>query len=162
MAASAERRLIAGRYALGAALGRGGMGVVWRAEDVLLDRPVAVKEVELPAGLPDHQQAAVRDRALREARAAARLNHPSVVTVHDVVEAAGRLFLVMELVDAPTLRDLVARDGPLPSAADTASAARLSASWCGSSDPIGASVILHARAAGSCYTTETKITSRAE
>jgi eukaryotic-like serine/threonine-protein kinase len=117
MAASADRRLIAGRYALGAALGRGGMGVVWRAEDVLLDRPVAVKEVELPAGLPDQEQAAVRDRALREARAAARLNHPSVVTLHDVVEAAGRLFLVMELVDAPTLRDLVARDGPLPPAA---------------------------------------------
>ncbi|HEU4399323.1 MAG TPA: serine/threonine-protein kinase, partial [Actinomycetota bacterium] len=117
MAASADRRLIAGRYALGAALGRGGMGVVWRAEDVLLDRLVAVKEVELPTGLPDHEQAAVRDRALREARAAARLNHPSVVTLHDVVDTAGRLFLVMELVDAPTLRDLVARDGPLTPAA---------------------------------------------
>jgi Protein kinase domain/Domain of unknown function (DUF4352) len=113
MAASADRRLVAGRYALRAPLGRGGMGVVWRAEDVLLDRPVAVKEVELPAGPPDREQAAVRDRALREARAAARLNHPSVVTVHDVVEAAGRLFLVMELVDAPTLAGLVARDGPL-------------------------------------------------
>jgi hypothetical protein len=117
MAASADRRLIAGRYALGAALGHGGMGVVWRAEDVLLDRPVAVKEVELPAGLPEREQAAVRDRALREARAAARLNHPSVVTLHDVVEATGRLFLVMELVDAPTLRDLVAGDGPLGPAA---------------------------------------------
>jgi hypothetical protein len=117
MAASADRRLIAGRYALGAALGRGGMGVVWRAEDVLLDRPVAVKEVELPAGLPDQERAVVRDRALREARAAARLNHPSVVTLHDVVEATGRLFLVMELVDAPTLRDLVARGGPLRPAA---------------------------------------------
>jgi hypothetical protein len=117
MAANADRQLIAGRYALGAALGHGGMGVVWRAEDVLLDRPVAVKEVELPAGLPDREQAAVRDRALREARAAARLNHPSVVTLHDVVEATGRLFLVMELVDAPTLRDLVARDGPLRPAA---------------------------------------------
>jgi len=113
MAASADRRLIAGRYALEALLGRGGMGVVWRAEDVLLHRPVAVKEVELPAGLPDHEQAAVRERALREARAAARLNHPSVVTLHDVVDATGRLFLVMELVDAPTLRDLVARAGPL-------------------------------------------------
>jgi eukaryotic-like serine/threonine-protein kinase len=113
MAASADRRLIAGRYALEAVLGRGGMGVVWRAEDALLDRTVAVKEVALPAGLPDREQVAVRERALREARAAARLNHPSVVTIHDVVDATGRLFLVMELVDAPTLRDLVARDGPL-------------------------------------------------
>jgi Protein kinase domain/Domain of unknown function (DUF4352) len=113
MAASADRRLVAGRYALQTPLGRGGMGVVWRAEDVLLDRPVAVKEVELPAGLPDRERAAVRDRALREARAAARLNHPSVVTLHDVVEAAGRLFLVMELVQAPTLADLVATDGPM-------------------------------------------------
>jgi len=117
MAASADRRLIAGRYALGAVLGRGGMGVVWRAEDVLLDRAVAVKEVELPAGLPDHEQAAVRERALREARAAARLSHPGVVTLHDAVDTTGRLFLVMELVDAPTLRDLVARDGPLTPAA---------------------------------------------
>jgi eukaryotic-like serine/threonine-protein kinase len=113
MAASADRRLIAGRYALEAVLGRGGMGVVWRADDVLLDRQVAVKEVALPSGLPDREQAAVRERALREARAAARLNHPSAVTVHDVVDATGRLFLVMELVDAPTLRDLVAREGPL-------------------------------------------------
>jgi serine/threonine protein kinase len=113
MAASADRRPIAGRYALEAVLGRGGMGVVWRAEDVLLDRPVAVKEVALPSGMPDREQAAVRERALREARAAARLNHPSAVTLHDVVDTTGRLFLVMELVDAPTLRDLVARQGPL-------------------------------------------------
>jgi eukaryotic-like serine/threonine-protein kinase len=129
MAASADRRLVAGRYALGPPLGRGGMGVVWRAEDVLLGRQVAVKEVELPAarlagdgpGLPEREQAAVRQRALREARAAARLNHPGVVTLHDVVEAGGHLFLVMELVDAPTLRGLVEGRGPL----DPAAAARI-------------------------------------
>jgi eukaryotic-like serine/threonine-protein kinase len=129
MAASADRRLVAGRYALGPPLGRGGMGVVWRAEDVLLGRQVAVKEVQLPAarlaedgpGLPEREQAAVRERALREARAAARLNHPGVVTLHDVVEAGGHLFLVMELVDAPTLRDLVEGRGPL----DPPGAARL-------------------------------------
>jgi hypothetical protein len=117
MAASGERRLVAGRYALGAPLGRGGMGVVWRAEDVLLGRAVAVKEVALPDGPPGAEQAAVRDRALREARAAARLNHPSAVTLHDVVEADGRLFLVMELVEAPSLRDLVGTGGPLPPSA---------------------------------------------
>jgi hypothetical protein len=117
MAANVERRLVAGRYALGAALGRGGMGVVWRAEDLLLGRAVAVKEVELPGGPPGAERAAVRDRALREARAAARLNHPSAVTLHDVVEADGRLFLVMELVEAPSLRDLVGTRGPLAPAA---------------------------------------------
>ncbi|HEV8372662.1 MAG TPA: serine/threonine-protein kinase, partial [Actinomycetota bacterium] len=118
MAASVERRLVADRYALGAVLGRGGMGVVWRAEDVLLGRAVAVKEVALPDGPPGAERAAARDRALREARAAARLNHPSAVTLHDVVEADGRLFLVMELVEASSLRDLVGTGGPLsPSAA---------------------------------------------
>ena len=93
-------------------LGRGGMGTVWRAEDVLLGRAVAVKEVELPGG-SGAGLLALRERALREARAAARLNHPGVVTLHDVVEADGRLFLVMELVEAPTLRDLIDRSGPV-------------------------------------------------
>jgi eukaryotic-like serine/threonine-protein kinase len=117
MEASADRRLVAGRYVLGGPLGRGGMGTVWRADDVLLGRAVAVKEVELPGG-PGGGPPALRERALREARAAARLNHPGVVTLHDVVEADGRLFLVMELVEAPTLRDLVDRSGPVsPSAA---------------------------------------------
>jgi eukaryotic-like serine/threonine-protein kinase len=116
MGASTDRRLVAGRYAIGGPLGRGGMGTVWRADDVLLGRPVAVKEVELPAGPPGADRAALRERALREARAAARLNHPGAVTLHDVIEADDRLFLVMELVEAPTLRDLVERSGPLPPA----------------------------------------------
>jgi hypothetical protein len=113
MEASADRRLVAGRYVLGGPLGQGGMGTVWRAEDVLLGRPVAVKEVELPAGPPGAEREALRRRALREARAAARLNHPGVVILHDVAEAGDRLFLVMELVEAPTLRDLVERSGPV-------------------------------------------------
>jgi serine/threonine protein kinase len=116
MEASADRRLVAGRYVLGGPLGRGGMGTVWRAEDALLGRPVAVKEVELPAGA-GAAPGVLRERALREARAAARLNHPGVVALHDVVEADGRLFLVMELVVAPTLRELVDRSGPLTPAA---------------------------------------------
>jgi hypothetical protein len=117
MEASADRRLVAGRYVLGGPLGRGGMGTVWRADDVLLGRPVAVKEVELPGGPPGADPVAAGGRALREARAAARLNHPGAVTLHDVVEADGRLYLVMELVDAPTLRELVERSGPLAPAA---------------------------------------------
>jgi serine/threonine protein kinase len=117
MGASADRRLVAGRYVLGGPLGRGGMGTVWRADDVLLGRPVAVKEVELPGGPPGAEREALRERALREARAAARLNHPGVVTLHDAVEADDRLFLVMELVEAPTLRDLVDGSGPVGHAA---------------------------------------------
>jgi len=117
MGASADRRLVAGRYVLGGPLGRGGMGTVWRADDVLLGRAVAVKEVELPVGPAGADRVALRERALREARAAARLNHPGVVTLHDVVEADDRLFLVMELVEAPTLRDLVDGSGPVGRAA---------------------------------------------
>jgi eukaryotic-like serine/threonine-protein kinase len=117
MEASADRRLVAGRYVLGGPLGRGGMGTVWRADDVLLHRPVAVKEVELPAGPPGAGGGALHERALREARAAARLNHPGAVILHDVVEAGGRLFLVMELVEAPTLGELVEGSGPLAPAA---------------------------------------------
>jgi Protein kinase domain/Domain of unknown function (DUF4352) len=117
MGASADRRLVAGRYVLGGPLGRGGMGTVWRADDVLLGRPVAVKEVELPGGPSGAGREALRERALREARAAARLNHPGVVTLHDAVEADDHLFLVMELVEAPTLRDLVDGSGPVGHAA---------------------------------------------
>jgi hypothetical protein len=111
-----ERR-IAERYAMRApALGRGGMGVVWRARDTLLGREVAIKEVRLPAALPDDERARVRARVMREARVAARLNHAGAVTLHDIVDEDGRPFIVMELVEAPTLTDLVARRGPLPPA----------------------------------------------
>ncbi|HEY2957185.1 MAG TPA: serine/threonine-protein kinase [Actinomycetota bacterium] len=110
----AERR-IAQRYAMRApALGRGGMGVVWRARDTLLGREVAIKEVLLPAALHHDERARVRARVMREARVAARLNHAGAVTMHDIVDEDGRPFIVMELVEAPTLTDLVAARGPLP------------------------------------------------
>ena len=111
-----ERR-IAERYAMRApALGRGSMGVVWRARDLLLGRDVAIKEVRLPAALPDDERARVRARVMREARVAARLNHAGAVTLHDIVDEDGRPFIVMELVEAPTLTGLVAERGPLPPA----------------------------------------------
>jgi serine/threonine protein kinase len=110
-------RVVAGRYALVAPLGSGGMGTVWRGEDRVLGRQVAVKEVVFPHGLSDHDREVLRERTRREARAAARLDHPSAVTVYDVVEDEGHPFLVMELVEARTLADVVRTDGPLAPAA---------------------------------------------
>ena len=108
-----EQRLVAGRYRLLSPLGSGGMGTVWRAEDVVLGREVAVKEVTFPHGLSDEDRDVLRERTRREARAAARLHHPSAVTVYDVVEENGSPFLVMELVEARTLSQVVRSDGPL-------------------------------------------------
>ncbi|SNR28745.1 serine/threonine-protein kinase [Actinomadura mexicana] len=109
-----EGRLLAGRYRLESVVGRGGMGTVWRATDETLDREVAVKEVVLPAGLSDEERENRHRRTLREARASARLNHPGVVTVHDVVDEDGRPWIVMELVRARSLQEVVEEDGPLP------------------------------------------------
>jgi eukaryotic-like serine/threonine-protein kinase len=89
------------------------MGVVWRAHDVVLGREVAVKEVAFPAGMPDAERHSAQARVTREARAAARLNHQGVVTLYDVVTHPGGVLLVMELVDAPTLAELVRAEGPL-------------------------------------------------
>jgi serine/threonine protein kinase len=97
-----------------APLGRGGMGVVWRAHDQVLGRQVAVKEVVFPPNMADDEQRPAQARVLREARAAARLNHPGAVTLYDVVQDQGGTFIVMELVQAPTLAELVRTDGPLP------------------------------------------------
>nr|MDT0657982.1 serine/threonine-protein kinase [Micromonospora sp. DSM 115978] len=104
---------IGGRYSLRAAVGHGGMGTVWRAADTLLRRDVAVKEVVLPPGLAPSDRDAMYERTLREARAAAALQHPAVVQVYDVVTEAGRPWIVMELLDARSLADMVIEDGPL-------------------------------------------------
>ena len=111
-----DQRLVGGRYAIHDLLGTGGMGRVWRAEDQLLRRPVAVKEIEILDALPDSERSGTRDRVLREARAAARSSHPHSVAVYDVVEEDDRVFIVMELVDAPTLDDVVRSRGALPPA----------------------------------------------
>ncbi|MBO2459055.1 serine/threonine-protein kinase [Actinomadura violacea] len=103
-----------GRYELLDELGRGGMGVVWRALDTLLGREVAVKEVTPPRGLDGTQAEHVNARTIREARAAARLRHAGIVTVHDVVLEDGRPWIVMDLVQAPGLDAVIRRDGPLP------------------------------------------------
>ncbi len=113
MAQNVVGRRIAGRYELGAQLGEGGVGIVWRAEDTLLGRPVAIKEVELPPAVREEQRAALRARVIREARAVARLSHPGAVTLFDVVQDSGQDYIVMELVEGPTLDQLVADRGPL-------------------------------------------------
>ncbi|WP_043265691.1 serine/threonine-protein kinase [Streptomyces sp. CT34] len=108
-----EGRLIGGRYRLGIRLGRGGMGTVWRATDQLLDRQVAVKELHLDDGAAEPEARAQRDRAMREARTVAQVKHPNVIVVHDVVEQDGRPWIVMELVEGPSLADRLAGGGPL-------------------------------------------------
>ncbi|MEU3270679.1 serine/threonine-protein kinase [Saccharomonospora sp. NPDC006951] len=105
-------RTVAGRYALLAELGRGGMGVVWRAEDTVIGRQVAIKELRLGNGRED--VAVFQERVLREVRTGGRLNDPAVVTVYDVVTEGDATFIVMELVEAPTLADLINRNGPMP------------------------------------------------
>src|SRR4051812_10298786 len=107
-------RVIAERYVLRAELGRGGMGVVWRGEDRVIGRQVAVKEMRLGEGGTAAERAEFEERIMREARTAGRLNDPSVVTVFDVVHDNGSVYIVMELVEAPTLAALVRRSGPLP------------------------------------------------
>ena len=111
---TSEQQLIAERYALKTPLGQGGMGIVWRAHDDLLQREVAVKEIELPRSVAESERESIRKRVLREARAAARLNHPNAVTVYDVVEEDGKAFIVMELIEGQTLADVVKNEGPLP------------------------------------------------
>ncbi|GAA4233305.1 hypothetical protein GCM10023075_49280 [Streptosporangium album] len=102
--------MVAGRYRLLRELGRGGMGVVWEGYDMLLDRPVAVKEVLLPPNLAPAEHERQLTRTSREARTAARLNHRGIVAVYDVAEQDGRPWIVMELVRARGLDEF----GPLP------------------------------------------------
>ncbi|MDP9795253.1 tRNA A-37 threonylcarbamoyl transferase component Bud32 [Catenuloplanes nepalensis] len=104
--------MIAGRYRLGEAIGSGGMGRVWLAHDERLDRDVAIKEIVLPPG-SEEDAAVARRRTLREARAAARLNHHGVVGVYDVFEADGKPWIVMEHVPSRSLKEIVQEDGPL-------------------------------------------------
>lgn len=115
------RRLIDGRFELAGPLGSGGMGTVWRARDIALHRDVALKEVRPPdpataAAQPD-LAVQLRERAVREARALARLAHPNVVTIHHIVEPAdgveGHPWIVMELVKGGSLHDRLA-SGPMP------------------------------------------------
>ena len=108
-------RVIAGRYNLQHPIGRGAMGVVWRARDQILDREVAVKEVVISSLLGEEERRNAYQRTLREARTAARLSHRGLVAVYDVAEEDGRPWIVMELVPSRSLDQVLTVEGRLPS-----------------------------------------------
>lgn len=97
--------MLAGRYRLGESIGSGGMGRVWRAHDDLLHRTVAVKELTAGLYVAEADRAVLHARTQKEARAAARIAHPAVVTVHDVFEHDDRPWIVMEYIDGPSLAE---------------------------------------------------------
>ncbi|MET9395258.1 serine/threonine-protein kinase [Streptomyces sp. NPDC006624] len=131
-------RLVAGRYRLIAKLGHGGMGTVWRAKDETVDREVAVKEPRVPDHLPDRERANAYERMRREARAAARLDHPAVVDVHDVAVVDGRPWIVMELVQGRSLGDVL-QEGTL----SAREAARIGLEVLGALEAAHAAGVLH-------------------
>ncbi|MFJ5776727.1 serine/threonine-protein kinase [Streptomyces sp. NPDC093094] len=132
-------RVIAGRYRLETVLGRGGMGVVWRATDELLGRPVAVKELALDDTLSADEARRSRDRTLREARTVAQLRHPHVIVVHDVVAHDERPYLVMEFIDGGSLADRIAAYGPV----DAREAARIGVALLGALHTAHEAGVLH-------------------
>lgn len=99
--------LLAGRYRLADSIGSGGMGRVWRAHDEVLHRAVAIKELTAALYVSEADQERLLARTRAEARAAARINHSAVVTVHDVLEHDGRPWIVMELIEGHSLADAV-------------------------------------------------------
>ncbi|MFF4348028.1 serine/threonine-protein kinase [Streptomyces sp. NPDC001530] len=131
-------RLIAGRYRLLSKLGHGGMGTVWRAKDETVDREVAVKEPRVPDHLPERERANAYERMRREARAAARLDHPAVVNVHDVAVVDGQPWIVMELVQGRSLGDAL-QEGTL----GVREAARIGLEVLGALEAAHAAGILH-------------------
>ncbi|MFE4552903.1 protein kinase [Streptomyces sp. NPDC056785] len=127
-----------GRYRLAESIGQGGMGRVWRATDDVLDRQVAVKEMRID-GLDPENTRTRRERTLREARATARIDHPNVVRVYDVVDEGERLWIVMELVAGRSLEQVVAEDGPL----DPPTAARVGLGLVSALRQVHAGGVLH-------------------
>lgn len=108
-----EPRIVANRYRLMESLGHGGMGRVWRAYDEVLHRHVALKEILSPRGLTARERDELQKRSIREARAIARLDHPNIVRVFDVISADGEPWIVMEYVPSTSLDQVLSEDGPV-------------------------------------------------
>ena len=106
-------RLVDDRYRLLEVIEEGGMGILWRAEDLISERYVTVKELRFPDPLDHMQRRALAARVRREARAMAAIEHPGLARIVDVVDDGDRPWVVTELIEAPTLDQLVRRDGPL-------------------------------------------------
>jgi serine/threonine protein kinase len=113
-----QGRVVASRYRLVRELSRSGTGTMWLADDQMVGRQVAVKELRPPQGLNAAERDTFTERAFREARSAARLHHPGAVILHDIVPATddGAIYLIMEYLDGPTLAQLIAQHGPQPAA----------------------------------------------
>jgi serine/threonine protein kinase len=110
---SAPGRLVAGRYRLQSQIGGGGMGAVWLAQDELLGRRVALKQVLTAPGVSTEEADQQRQRALREGRIAARLSHPHAISVYDVALEHGQPWLVMEYLPSRSLAEVLTEDGVL-------------------------------------------------
>src|SRR4030042_446086 len=101
----AKGSMLAGKYKILGELGHGGMGIVYKAEDTKLKRPVALKF--LPADLARYDEA--RERFIREAQAAAALEHAKICTIHEVEEADGLTYIAMAYIEGQTLRERIAQ-----------------------------------------------------
>ncbi|MFD5102912.1 serine/threonine-protein kinase, partial [Streptomyces albidochromogenes] len=131
-------RLVGGRYRLLERLGAGGMGTVWRARDEVVDRDVAIKEPRLPDHFTPAERHTARQRMQREARAAARIDHPSVVVIHDVVIENDSPWIVMELLRGRSLAEVLDEGTLTP-----AEAARIGLTVLGALDAAHAAGVLH-------------------
>nr|WP_228046609.1 serine/threonine-protein kinase [Saccharopolyspora sp. HNM0983] len=106
--------MVAGRYRVQRRIGSGAMGVVWECIDERLHRTVAVKQLLLQPGLDPGEAEEARQRAMREGRIAARLQHPNAISVYDVAEDEGQPVLVMEYLPSTSLSSMMSEHGPLP------------------------------------------------
>ncbi|HOZ57578.1 MAG TPA: serine/threonine-protein kinase [Nakamurella multipartita] len=112
--AAATPRVLAGRYRLDSVIGKGSMGTVWAATDLVLHRTVAIKEIDFPPGTPAGERRQLEQRTLREARAIAALSNPYVITLFDILTVASGPVIVMELLHSRSLADILRKVGRLP------------------------------------------------